>query len=172
MASPRWLSHFGLKKAPFEKTVGDDRLWLPERRQSVVDDLEEAIREHQHVLFTGEPGVGKTCTLRALRRSLAENSFRLTYCHNATLKKRDFYRQLCMMFELPPKASAAGLFLGVSAHIENLGRERVHPVLLLDEAHLLPQDVLEHLHILGNVRREAAKQPGAARGPPCSCRNE
>ncbi len=150
MAQPKWQTHFGLKKAPFDKTIEDDRLWLPDRRKGIVDALEQAVREHQHVLFTGEPGVGKTCTLRALRKSLSDSSYRLTYCHNATLKRRDFYRQLCMVFDLPPKSSAAGLFLGISAHIEALSRDRVHPVLLLDEAHLLPQDVLEHLHILAN----------------------
>jgi type II secretory pathway predicted ATPase ExeA len=35
-------------------------------------------------------------------------------------------------------------------HVEQLGRDRVHPVFLLDESHLLHQDTLEHLHILLN----------------------
>lgn len=34
--------------------------------------------------------------------------------------------------------------------MQDLGRERLHPVFLLDEAHLLHQDVLDHLHILLN----------------------
>jgi hypothetical protein len=43
------------------------------------------------------------------------------------------------------------VFFAVSTQIEELGREqRIHPVLLLDEAHLLHQDTLEHLHILLN----------------------
>ena len=37
-------------------------------------------------------------------------------------------------------------------HVEALGKERVHPVFLLDEAHLLHQDVLDHLHILLNYQ--------------------
>jgi type II secretory pathway predicted ATPase ExeA len=36
------------------------------------------------------------------------------------------------------------------AQVEELGRERIHPVFLLDEAHLLHQDVMDHLHILLN----------------------
>ena len=150
MTKPKWQSHFGLQQAPFEKTIADNALWLPDRRKGIVDELVHAIQERQHVLLIGEPGVGKTCTLRALRSRLEQASFRLTYCHNATLGRRDFYRQLCVVFDLPPRGSAAGLFLGISAHIEALGRERIHPVLLLDEAHLLHQEVLEHLHILAN----------------------
>jgi general secretion pathway protein A len=51
---------------------------------------------------------------------------------------------------LAPSATAAAVFHAVSTHVEDLGRERVHPVFLLDEAHLLHQDVMDHLHILLN----------------------
>lgn len=36
--------------------------------------------------------------------------------------------------------------------VEDLAKERVHPVFLLDEAHLLHQDTLDHLHILLNYQ--------------------
>ena len=101
-------------------------------------------------MLVGEPGVGKTCVLRALRHRLPQAGFRLTYCHNATLGRRDFYRQLCLALGLTPSATAAAVFYAVATHVEELGRERVHPVFLLDEAHLLHQDMLDHLHILLN----------------------
>ncbi|WP_437479330.1 ATP-binding protein [Sorangium sp. So ce1014] len=63
---------------------------------------------------------------------------------------RDIYRQLCHALGLNPAATAAAAFYAVSAHVEPLGRERIHPVFLLDEAHLLHQDTLDHLHILLN----------------------
>jgi type II secretory pathway predicted ATPase ExeA len=150
MSRARWLTHFGLDALPFAKDIDDADLWLPSRRAALVDELVDAVHERQHVTLTGEPGVGKTCTLRALRERLPDAGFRLTYCHNATLGRRDFYRQLCLALGLSPKATAAAVFYAVGAHIEELGRERVHPVLLLDEAHLLHQDVLDHLHVLAN----------------------
>ena len=150
MSRTTWISHFGLTASPFAKDVDDDRLWLPSEREGVVTDLVEAVRERQHVLLAGEPGVGKTCALRAVRHRLPEAGFRLTYCHNATLGRRDFYRQLCLSLGLAPKATAASVFYAINTHVEELGRERRHPVFLLDEAHLLHQDVLEHLHILAN----------------------
>ena len=42
------------------------------------------------------------------------------------------------------------MFYEITRHVEELAAERRHPVFLLDEAHLLHQDVLDHLHILGN----------------------
>lgn len=146
----KWLAHFGFNRAPFDKQVDDGDLWVPSSRKVVIDELCDACLEHHHVLLTGEPGVGKTCVLRALRHRLHGDSFRLTYCHNATLGRRDFYRQLCLALNLSPKATAAAVFYEVSTHVQQLGTEHVHPVFLLDEAHLLHQDVLDHLHILAN----------------------
>jgi general secretion pathway protein A len=51
---------------------------------------------------------------------------------------------------LMPAATAAGVFHAVSSHVVELAGARVHPVFLLDEAHLLHQDTLDHLHILLN----------------------
>jgi type II secretory pathway predicted ATPase ExeA len=146
----RWLSHFGLRESPFSKEISDAELWLPTSRKAVVEELVEACHDRAHVLLTGEPGVGKTCVLRAVRHRLPEQGYRLTYCHNATLGRRDFYRQLCLALGLSPRATAAAVFYAISSHVQDLGSQRLHPVFLLDEAHLLHQEVLEHLHILAN----------------------
>src|SRR5919205_1023751 len=147
-----FIDHFGLKEAPFSKEIEDGDLWLPASKASLVEELIESLEERSSVLLTGDPGTGKTCVLRALRHRLPKEGFRLTYCHNATLDRRDFYRQLCLALGLSPSATAAAVFFAVSTHVEDLGRERVHPVFLLDEAHLLHQDTLDHLHILLNYQ--------------------
>ncbi len=152
MRTPAWLRHFGLKHTPFSKDLADDDLWLPTSRKQVVDDLVEGLHEHNHAVVVGEPGVGKTCTLRALRKRLPEANFRLTYCHNATLGRRDFYRQLSLAMGLPAKATAAGVFWALTNQVQELSRSNVHPVFLLDEAQLMRDDVLQHLHILANYQ--------------------
>jgi type II secretory pathway predicted ATPase ExeA len=149
------LSMFGLREAPFSKEIVDADLWLPTSKEGVVDELCEAISERGSVLLTGDPGVGKTCVLRALRERLPEAGYRLTYCHNATLGRRDFYRQLCLALGLSPKATAAAIFFSVATHVQDLGKERIHPVFLIDEAHLLHQEMLGHLHILLNYEWDA-----------------
>lgn len=142
--------HFDFDHLPFEKAIDDDRLWLPPSRQELVDTICTAVDRRQNAVITGEPGVGKTCVLRAVRHRLADTDVRLTYCHNATLSRRDFYRQLCIALDLEASATAAALFHAVSTHVTELGRDRIHPVIILDEAHLLRRETLEHLHILLN----------------------
>ena len=148
LMSAAYLADFDLRQAPFSKEISDADLWLPPSKQTLVEELVQALDERASITLTGEPGVGKTCVLRALRHKLPSAGFRLTYCHNATLGRRDFYRQLCLALGLPTSASATAVFFAVSSHVEDLGRDRLHPVFLLDEAHLLHQDMLDHLHIL------------------------
>lgn len=150
-----WLTHWRLARDPFSKEIDAGELWLPSRKAEYVDRLADAVQARTSALLVGEPGVGKTCMLRALRHRLPEAGYRLTYCHNATLGRRDFYRQLCSALGLQPKSSAAAVFAQVSSHVQDLGQEHIHPVLLLDESHLLQQDVLDHLHILLNFAWDA-----------------
>ena len=132
-----YLTHFSLREPPFSKEIPDGDLWLPSSKQAVVDELVDAAEERTSVVLVGDPGVGKTCVLRAFRKRLPESAFRLTYCHNVTLGRRDFYRQLCGALGLSPSVTAAGVFHAVATHVRDLGQDRVHPVFLLDEAHLL-----------------------------------
>jgi len=87
---------------------------------------------------------------RCERHRIPAAGFKLTYCHNATLGRRDFYRQICHALGLEPAATPGSLFYAVTRHVEDRAAERIHPVFLLDEAHLLHQDTLDHLHILLN----------------------
>jgi len=147
-----YLIHLGLNRPPFSKEVEPEELWIPPSKQDLVEQVVEALEERASVVLLGDSGVGKTYVLRAVDHKLPAGRFRLTYCHNATLGRRDFYRHLCLALGLSPHATAAGLFYAVSTHVEQLAAERVHPVFLLDEAHLLHQDTLDHLHILLNYR--------------------
>jgi type II secretory pathway predicted ATPase ExeA len=146
-----YLSHFNFHSDPFSKELVDADLWLPPSKQALRDELLDAVHAHQHVLLSGEPGAGKTCLVRTMRQALEPETFRLTYCHNVTVGRRDFYRQLCASLGLPRTYHTAGdVFLAVSGCVQDLAKEHLFPVFLIDESHLLHQDILDHLHILSN----------------------
>lgn len=145
-----YLNHFALNDHPFTKEIDDADLWLPPSKQTLVDELVEAVEERASACLIGEPGVGKTSVLRALRQRLPQAGFRLTYCHNVTLGRRDFYRHLCHALGITAAHDSGAVFRAVTAYVEDQSRERVHPVFLLDESQLLQQAMLEHLHVLLN----------------------
>ena len=88
---------FGLKHRPFSKDVEVDLLWMDGGRQESLNRLAQAVRHHEHAIVLGEPGIGKTCVLRALREQLSSAHFRVEYLAHVTLGRRDFYRQLCLV---------------------------------------------------------------------------
>lgn len=153
--TPPWFELLGCREAPFAKDFAPGEVWVPRSLQATFDAALEALALKYTVSITGESGGGKTSLLRAIRHALHGEAYRLSYCHNATLGRRDFYRQLCLALGLAPAATAAGVFYAVTTHVETLARDRIHPIFVLDEAHLLHQDTLDHLHILLNYEWDA-----------------
>ena len=146
---------FGLHRRPFDKDLPDEALWLDTGRAEAVDRLTDAVTARQHALVLGEPGVGKNCVLRALKARLSPVHYRLTYIAQTGLGKRDFYRQICQTLDLGCKLMPASMYAAIQQSLAALAADRVHPVLVLDEAHLLPDDTLGTLHVLANFAWDA-----------------
>lgn len=149
-------NRYGLTKEPFTKEVPVEELFEHEGHSAAVTRLKAALEGHSSAVLTGESGTGKTFVVRALEAKLPAGRYRVHYIHNATVNLRDFYRQLSAALGLEPRATPAALFRSVSAHVEELATEqKLRPVLVLDEAHLVPLPVLGHLHILMNFHRDS-----------------
>jgi general secretion pathway protein A len=150
------LNRFGLARPAFTKELAADELFAAPGHLDAIERLRAAIEVKAPGTLVGESRVGKTCVLRALQRELNPARFRVTYLHNANVSWRDFYRQLSMILGLEPKAHPFAMFRQVQAHMEDLADEqKIHPVLFLDEAHLMPSSMLEQLHILLNFRMDS-----------------
>jgi general secretion pathway protein A len=146
---------FGLRRRPFDKDVPDEGLWLDDGRKDAIDRLTDAVTAREHAIVLGEPGVGKNCVVRGLRARLSPVHFRLTYLAHVSLGKRDFYKQICMALGIECKLMPATLYASIQQNLAALARERVHPILVLDEAHLIPDSSLGTLHVIANFNWDA-----------------
>jgi len=150
------LSTYGLTKPPFTKDIPPAEMFQTEALQQAQQSLKAALEGRSSAVVTGDSGCGKTCLLRALEQDLPQGRYRLHYVHNATVNRRDFYRQLSLALGLEPRATFAALFATVSQHIEEMASQhKLRVVLLLDEGHMLPIQVLEQLHILLNFDKDS-----------------
>ena len=149
------MEFFQLRRRPFDKDVPDEALWLDPDRTDAIERLVDAVRSRQHALVLGEPGVGKNCVIRGLRSRLSPVHFRPTYIANVSLGKRDFYKQICLALGVECKLMPATLYAAIQANLATLARERVHPVLVLDECHLMPDSSLGTLHVIANFQWDA-----------------
>jgi type II secretory pathway predicted ATPase ExeA len=150
------LSAYSLTRPPFSKDIPAAEMLETEALLAARERLAAALEGRASAVVTGDPGCGKTCLLRAMEEALPQGRYRIHYIHNATVNRRDFYRQLSIGMGLEPRATFAALFASISQHIEDLAsQQKLRVALLLDEAHLLPMQVLDQLHILLNYQRDS-----------------
>jgi len=146
---------FGLARPPLDKDLapGTDALWKDAGRQQAIDRILEAVTHRRHILVLGESGIGKTCVTRVLEDGLSPVSYRIEYVAHVTLAPRDFYRQICYSLGVQPKATPAAMFESIQREcIAAATEQRRHTVIVIDEAHLMPDSTLGHLHVLTNFR--------------------
>jgi type II secretory pathway predicted ATPase ExeA len=149
-------NRYGLTRLPFTKEVDVEDLFTCEAIQNQQARLKATVEARSSAVITGDSGTGKTFLLRTLEKELNPGRHKITYIHNASITRRDFYYQLCLVLGLEPKTQASALFRQVQSHAEDLADgHKIHPVLVLDDTQLLPLVVLEHLHVLLNFRKDS-----------------
>jgi general secretion pathway protein A len=152
----KFLSTYSLTRPPFSKDIPSSEMFHTEQFEEALLSMKAAIEGQSSAVVTGDSGSGKTCLIRALEEDLPQGRCRLHYTPNATVNRRDFYRQISIGMGLEPHSSFAALYTSVSQHIQDLATEhKLRVILVCDEAHLLPIQVLEQLHVLMNFVRDS-----------------
>src|SRR5690625_7850061 len=107
----------------------------------------------------GDPGVGKTFTLRSFKDSLNPALYHVVYFPLSTSGVMDFYRGLAYGLGEEPKFRKVDLFPQIQHAIERLESERkITPVFILDEMHMAKDAFLQDLAILFNFKIESSTQ--------------
>jgi type II secretory pathway predicted ATPase ExeA len=107
-------------------------------------------------VLTGKAGTGKSCLLRLLADGLPPGLYRSYYLSHSSVGVVEFYTHLCALFGLEPQLRRAAMFRELQQHILTLGAaSHLHPLLLLDEAHLLSNDILTEIRLLSNFHLDS-----------------
>ena len=150
------LALFGLTFNPFSPEVPVEALRLTPPVESFFWKIRQALlREGGFALIVGEPGTGKSVTLRLLAQQLAEESELVVgSISRPQASVADFYREMGEVFAVPLRphnrwGGSKALRERWSEHIETT---LMRPVLLLDEAQEATTAVLNELRFLGSTR--------------------
>jgi general secretion pathway protein A len=107
-------------------------------------------------LLVGDPGAGKTFTLRSFKESLNPSLFHVVYFPLSTGGVMDFYRGLVYGLGDEPKFRKVDVFRQIQQGIERMAQERkITPVFILDEMHLAKDAFLQDLSILFNFQMDS-----------------
>lgn len=150
------LQLYGMKFNPFSLELPLEALRLTPPLESFFWKIEQAVtREGGFALIVGEPGTGKSVTLRLLADRLSRQpELTVGAVSRPQANLADFYREMAELFSVPLRphnrwAGAKALRERWQAHIETTLHR---PVLLVDEAQEMTAAVLNELRLLSSSR--------------------
>jgi type II secretory pathway predicted ATPase ExeA len=143
--TPSLQEHFGLQHLPFPKAATEACLLRHPGLDATVERLRFAIDRDSPALLVAESGCGKSTAIALFARSLDAASYHVLYVCLTTVGPFSFLSQIAIATGLRParfKGQTAAAFI---AHLRGLPKRTV---LIVDEAHLLPDDSLQDLRLL------------------------
>lgn len=149
-----YKAHFQLARNPFDLTP-DPTCFVPtERHNETLAALYYGVRRHKgFVVVTGEVGTGKTLLLRCLLR-LLEDSRDISYAYifNNRLSSTEFLQYILLDFGLPTAGkNKCEMLFDLSQFLVSRASQQKTTVLIVDEAHLLSDELLEEVRLLSNL---------------------
>jgi general secretion pathway protein A len=149
-----YKAYFGLTRNPFD-LVPDPTCFVSTRRHNeALASLYYGVRWHKgFIVVTGEVGTGKTLLLRCLLRLLrASKDVAYAYLFNSRLAPTEFLQYIVSDFGLPSAGkNKSELLLQLGQFLISRGAKKLTTVLIIDEAHLLSEEILEEVRLLSNL---------------------
>ena len=110
-------------------------------------------------MLTGEVGSGKTTVCRHLTAQLHPGLYRVHYVSLTTGNVLDMYKSIAWEIGIAVERSRSSAHHAIRTKITRLANEAKQlPVLVVDEAHHLRNDVLEDLRLLTNFAMDAEQR--------------
>jgi MSHA biogenesis protein MshM len=142
-----WRERFGMHNAPLPRgAAGESFFERDPHYQRLARAFCWLATEPGLGVLTGEPGVGKSAAIRHLCRALHPDEHRVLYLSDCAVKPLDLYRMLAAELGLRPSARAQ-IVADIKRALVTLVDERgIVPVVVLDEAQGLRDELLHELH--------------------------
>lgn len=180
-----YRKHFALTDYPFDLTLNPDELYASATLGEAEARLKHLLDLRAIGLVTGEAGSGKTTVCRKIAASLHPGLYRVFYVPLSTGNVMELYKFIdhfvCNFFifsrlrvgrclfvgkscirgigwelGLPTERNRASAFRAIRTEITRLTLEaKQRPVLIIDEAHHLRNEILEDLRLLTNYRMDS-----------------
>ena len=148
MSKAPWVSHFGLTKTPFGKSILAKDLFSRQAHAEAVARINFCVAESALGVITGDVGAGKTVSARAAVSALDPTRHQIIYVANPAFGTRGLYVTIVNTLGAVPRYRKAELMAQAADLLaaEEAERHR-RVVVVVDEAHLLDPAQLEDQRI-------------------------
>jgi type II secretory pathway predicted ATPase ExeA len=153
-----YLEHFGLSEPPFRITPHTDFFFEGADRGATLEALIYAVLHDEGIVkVSGEVGSGKTMLCRVLMERLPQHVATI-YLATPSLARDEILHAIADDLELrlsPERRSVA--LRELQEHLIALYGAGRRVVILIDEAHVMPEDTLEQVRLLSNLESNRHK---------------
>lgn len=144
--------HFGFDTRPFGRTPDPAFLYESPQHREALARLEFAVEEKDLALLVGEIGSGKTTLSRALIDRVGD-SRPVVLLINPRLSPSQLLRSIASGLGLDPKYFRNDLLDQIHGRLFELYEEKREPVLMIDEAQLIPsKSTFDEIRLLTNFQ--------------------
>jgi len=146
-----YKKYFGLNKKPFDLCPDPNVVFSSEMHKEALAVLRYGVIDRKgFLLLTGDVGTGKTTLLQTLSSSL-DTKVHLCLIANPVIAVNEFYYYICDKYGLGEyDGNKAKFMIAFSRFLKQCTANRERVLLVIDEAHVLPVDLLEEIRLLSN----------------------
>ena len=153
-----YFEFFGLDEAPFGIAPYTDLFFTGAHRGNTLDALVYAVTQDEGIVkVTGEVGSGKTMLCRILPIRLTK-TVDTVYLANPSLRRGEIIQSIGHELGLQLSGKRPHMLLrSLQEKLLDIRAEGRKVVVLIDEAHALPKEVLEEVRLLSNLETDHHK---------------
>jgi type II secretory pathway predicted ATPase ExeA len=153
-----YLEHFGLDEPPFRITPHTDFFFGGADRGATLEALIYAVLHDEGIVkVSGEVGSGKTMLCRVLMERLP-SQVETIYLATPSLARDEILQAIADELQLKFSAERMAVALReLQEHLIRLYADGRRVVILIDEAHVMPDETLEQVRLLSNLESNRHK---------------
>ena len=154
-----YQAHFGLRHRPF-RSMPDPAAYYPATtHEDALHRIRQAIADDDPVaVLVGEPGTGKTLVASQLLDRLGDDVSRVFITNGHLQRRADLFQAVLYDLGLPYEGRGEQeLRLALTDKLLSDFAAGRKTILVIDEAHHLPADLLEEVRLLGNLETPAGR---------------
>ena len=152
-----YLEHFGLNEPPFRITPHTDFFFEGAERGATLEALAYAVLHDEGIVkVSGEVGSGKTMLCRMLMERLPREVATI-YLATPSLARDEILQAIADELELKLSERRTVALRELQEHLIKLYGAGRRVVILIDEAHVMPEDTLEQVRLLSNLESSRHK---------------
>ncbi len=152
-----YLEHFGLNEPPFRITPHTDFFFEGAERGATLEALAYAVLHDEGIVkVSGEVGSGKTMLCRMLMERLPAEVATI-YLATPSFARDEILQAIADDLELKLSERRTVALRELQQHLITLYGAGRRVVILIDEAHVMPEDTLEQVRLLSNLESSRHK---------------